>query len=230
GDGFVGGGQWGGVGDVVDGRAGISCCRSGTFEAGVLGSRCAEVGGWVEFAGDFHAAAVDAHEDFGPAANPTGFGAKEDAACRSGGEDGGAYAVGAVVAAGGGAEVDAVEGAVVAGAFDGGVVVGALEDPVGGAGFEAGVVDDVGAAVVADFDVVNEAFAKAEEEEFDVVGNAGGAGEGFAKAVLGAFEVDPLAFGGFVGVGPVGRLGGVGAGIGEFEAAAAAVGPAAPAG
>src|SRR5262245_55431548 len=105
---------------VIDGGAGVG---DGFAIAGAGG---AEVGRSGHVAGEFEEAAVEADQNFRPAANPADFAAQQyvGGVDIQAGDGGGADAIGAVVTAGGSADMEAA----VAGEsdiLDGGAVVGA---------------------------------------------------------------------------------------------------------
>ena len=97
-------------------------------------------------------------------------------------------------------------------------LVSALEKPVRGAA-KTGVGDAVRPAFGHDLDVIDQGLAGIEQEELQLVGRV--------LAVLehaGVFDLCPRRLGGLVAVCPVASVAVVGGGVGEFEAATAAVG------
>ena len=205
--------------DGEDRRAGIG------LGATVGGARGTEVLWHGQGAHRFEMIAVEAEDEIGVSFQPAGAAADGGAAVF--GERGGEIGldpVGAVIAAGGGAEVETVvAGVALAGCAQARADVVALGDPGSEPGFEGGVGDGVGGAGK-DLEIVDEALAGAEEEDMEFVDGALAEVEQAAM-----FDGGPGALGGFVAIGPVGREPIVGVGIDEFEGTAAAVGPEAPA-
>jgi hypothetical protein len=115
------------------------------------------------------------------------------------------------------------------GGFPTGRVLGSVHRPAGRAGGKGAVRNQVrpraaAAGAGARFDVVHEKRARSEREDLKSVGRA--------RTVVQrsrALQQGPRRLPGFVAVGPVRRPAVVGPGIDQFQAAAAAVGPASPA-
>src|SRR5436190_6588111 len=104
-----------------------------------------------------------------------------------------------------------------------------LERPTRGAGFESGIGDQIDAIGNSeDFDIIEQTFAFAEQADLEVV-------DGAALIALAVIEhirrldAGPRGLAGFVAIGPIRRQTMIGKGVDQFEAAAAFVGPGAPA-
>ena len=173
--------------------------------------------------------AVEAQKQFWSAAKPAAFRPNGNFARRRrnrGGEWRRKNAVRLIIAARRRAQVQALgpgEGAAV---FDRGKIMRSLQTPPAKAVLEAAVGDNIWTVIDAHFDFVQQAFAKPLEHDDEGIVDL--RAEAFAERT-GIFDCGPFAFGTGVTIGPIRGQMRVGFRIDEFETAAGAIAPIAPA-
>ncbi len=113
-----------------------------------------------------------------------------------------------------------------AGTFNACFAVVALEEPSALAAFKITVGNPVPPARQHDFDIVDQAFTRAQQMHLQLIGRVIGVA---VVQHAGGFDGGPRGLGGFIAIRPIRRLVVVGMGIYQFEAAATAVAPFAPA-
>jgi len=216
-DGQIGGRQDGPVSHLVNGRARVG---EGLAVAGAGG---AEIGGHGQLANCFEVAALEADQDLRPPAQPADPGANRSYLARGkGSRERSANAVGDVVAAVAGAQMQRMGAAITAVGFPGSQAVRALEKPAVGAGLKVGVGQAIRRADEKHLHIVHQRFAWALEKKLELIG----IGNGGMAQVEHACVLDrgPTGLGCLIAVRPVRSQAMIAARVNQFEAAAAAVG------